>query len=229
MTPGGKDLNTLQYRARKARENHIVPVAPFTFDDGGRQRSKRPRQKNDCTVRAIAIACSISYDCAYDLLKANGRKCSRGIRLRPLLERALLNEYRFEWIAFPAIKGYLRMYPGDFCKIFPRGRWIIKTAKHVSTVVQGPSMTLSGRARSAASMALGNSPGNRTNHDICKLRRAFLDELYKIDRESAPLGARHILITALEHVPKCIIGGTGGATPRRRDETLELDFVAFAP
>ena len=29
------------------------------------------------------------------------------------------------------------MYPGDFCKIFPRGRWIIKTAKHVSAVVDG--------------------------------------------------------------------------------------------
>jgi hypothetical protein len=60
-----------------------------------------------------------------------------GIRLRPLLERALVNEYRFDWIAFPATKGYLRMYPGDFCKLFPRGRWIIKTAKHVLAVVDG--------------------------------------------------------------------------------------------
>jgi hypothetical protein len=51
----------------------------------------------------VAIACGFSYDSAYDLLKANGRKCSRGIRLRPLLERALLKEYRFKWIAFPAI------------------------------------------------------------------------------------------------------------------------------
>jgi hypothetical protein len=53
-------------------------------------------------VRAVAIACALSYDSAYDLLKANGRKCSRRIRLRPLLEGALLNEYRFKWIAFPA-------------------------------------------------------------------------------------------------------------------------------
>jgi hypothetical protein len=37
-----------------------------------------------------------------------------GFHLRPLLEGALLDEYRFKWIAFPAIKGYLRMYPGDF-------------------------------------------------------------------------------------------------------------------
>jgi hypothetical protein len=54
--------------------------------DGDRQRSKRPRQRNDCTVRAIAIACALSYDSAYDLLlKADVRKCSRGIRVRPLL------------------------------------------------------------------------------------------------------------------------------------------------
>jgi hypothetical protein len=30
---------------------------------------KRPKQKNDCTVRGIAIACAIPYDSAYDLLK----------------------------------------------------------------------------------------------------------------------------------------------------------------
>ena len=60
----------------------------------------------DCTVRAIAIVCDIPYDSAYELLEANGRKCNRGIRLRPLLEGALSNEYRFKWTAFPAIKGY---------------------------------------------------------------------------------------------------------------------------
>ena len=109
-------MNSFQYKGRKAGQHHVVPSAPFSFNDGGRQSSKRPRQKNDCTVRAIAIACSIPYDSAYDLLKANGRR---------------------ERTAFPAIKGYLRMYPGDFCKLFPRGRWIIKTAKHVSAVVDG--------------------------------------------------------------------------------------------
>jgi hypothetical protein len=30
---------------------------------------------------------------------------------RPLLDGALLNEYRFKWIAFPAVRGYLLMYP----------------------------------------------------------------------------------------------------------------------
>ena len=77
---------------------------------------------------------------------------------RPLLEGALLNEYRFKWTAFPAVKGYLRMYPGDFCRIFPRGRWIIKTARHVSAVVDGTI-----HDRSAASTALGKSNETETN------------------------------------------------------------------
>lgn len=108
--PGHRQVLPLQ------GQTHIVPTAPFRLNDGGRQHSKRPRQRNDCTVRAVAIASSIPYDSAYDLLKANGRKCSRGIRLRPLFEGALLNEYRFKWIAFPAVRGYLRMY--TFAKSF---------------------------------------------------------------------------------------------------------------
>jgi hypothetical protein len=79
---GPKAVNSFQYKGRKMGCNHIIPTAPFSFNDGGRQHSKRPRQQNGCTVRAIAIACDFYYDSAYDLLKANGRKCSRGINPR---------------------------------------------------------------------------------------------------------------------------------------------------
>jgi len=37
----------------------------------------------------------------------------------------------------PKPKRHLRMYPEDFCKIFPRGRCIINTARHVSAVIDG--------------------------------------------------------------------------------------------
>ena len=50
-------MNTFQYKGRKVGETRIVPTAPFRFNDGGRQHSKRPMQRNDCTVRAIAIVC----------------------------------------------------------------------------------------------------------------------------------------------------------------------------
>lgn len=34
--------------------------------DAGRSESRRPRQKNDCTVRALALALELRYDDAYD-------------------------------------------------------------------------------------------------------------------------------------------------------------------
>jgi hypothetical protein len=75
MTPVSESLmSTFHYKGRKAGETHIVPSAPFSFNDGGRQLSKRPRQRNDCTVRAVAIACDFSYDSAYDLLEGQWQK-----------------------------------------------------------------------------------------------------------------------------------------------------------
>lgn len=43
--------------------------------DAGRYGSRRPRQKNDCTVRALALAMGLPYDEAYDRLKEAGRRC----------------------------------------------------------------------------------------------------------------------------------------------------------
>lgn len=53
----------------------MVSVA-FQQTDAGRAKSRRPRQKNDCTVRALALARSLHYDAAYDDLKKAGRGCS---------------------------------------------------------------------------------------------------------------------------------------------------------
>ncbi len=60
---------------------------PWVCTDGGRASSSRPRQRNDCTVRALAIAGGLSYDDAYDLLKEAGRKCSRGFQFSAWLNR----------------------------------------------------------------------------------------------------------------------------------------------
>jgi hypothetical protein len=46
MTP--KLMETFHDRGRKAGQTHIVPTGRFSFNDGGRQHSKRPRQQNDC-------------------------------------------------------------------------------------------------------------------------------------------------------------------------------------
>jgi hypothetical protein len=112
---------------------------PFIEDDGGRSESQRPRQKEDCTVRALAVITGWTYDQVYDLLKKNGRRSHSRFHLGPWLKS---NGYRLsEWaimpLTFPAVKGERRMNPVTFISQNPHGRWIVKTATHVFAIVDG--------------------------------------------------------------------------------------------
>jgi hypothetical protein len=107
-------------------------AASFRKDDAGRAQSRRSRQKNDCTVRAFALATGCIYDEAYDLIAAAGRQCGRGFHFRKFIE-----QQGFVWIAFPAVKGERRMNPYRFAAEHPQGRFILKTAKHVFAVIDG--------------------------------------------------------------------------------------------
>jgi hypothetical protein len=105
----------------------------FFQTDAGRSESKRPRQKNDCTVRALSLAVGIPYDRAHDELALAGRKYgSRFVFDANSYDGAILR-----WRSFQAVKGTRRMTPGRFCAEHPTGRWIVKTAKHVFAVVGG--------------------------------------------------------------------------------------------
>lgn len=106
---------------------------PWVWSDGGRSQSKRPRQKDDCTVRALAIACAMPYDEAYDILAQAGRKCSRGF---PFAEWINCQPWATK-IAFPAVKGQRRMNPSSFVSVYPSGTYICKVAKHVFAVIDG--------------------------------------------------------------------------------------------
>jgi hypothetical protein len=105
----------------------------WSFSDAGRTSSKRPRQINDCTVRALALTCSLPYDDAYDILKVAGRKSSRGFQFSSWLNAQVWAER----ISFPAVKGKRRMNPASFVQQFPKGRYICQVAKHVFAVVDG--------------------------------------------------------------------------------------------
>lgn len=67
--------------------NDIATTA-WSWTDGGKSTSKRNKNKNDCTVKAIAIAFGMPYDQAYDAMASAGRQCSRPI----------LSEYFISWI-----------------------------------------------------------------------------------------------------------------------------------
>jgi hypothetical protein len=84
---------------------------PFVKTDGGRNLSVRKRTKidrGDCTVRAVAIACGITYDDAIDALNPdrNGTSLICGqFQFGHVMSTSTINGWRFEWIPFPAIRG----------------------------------------------------------------------------------------------------------------------------
>ena len=110
-----------------------APSHAWVKTDAGRSESQRPRQKNDCTVRALASARGLTYDEAYDLLKLAGRQSGKRFRLSDWLNTQ-------PWatkMPFPAVKGQRRMNPVAFCAQFPEGRFICKCSKHAFAVIDG--------------------------------------------------------------------------------------------
>jgi hypothetical protein len=115
----------------------------FVKTDGGRAQSRRRRSKidrGDCTVRAVAIACGISYDEAIDVLNPDGSGTSI-VNGRFLFDHVMadstINGWRFEWISFPTVKGQPRMNSPTFSRQFPVGRFICVEANHVVAWIDG--------------------------------------------------------------------------------------------
>lgn len=106
---------------------------PFVYSDGGRSASKRPRQKLDCTVRALALARGIDYDVAYDILAEAGRGCSKRFDFSTWIKR---QNFAVK-ISFPAVKGHPRMNPVRFSQEFPQGTYIVTVAKHIFVFING--------------------------------------------------------------------------------------------
>jgi len=106
---------------------------PWVKTDAGRSESKRPRQKNDCTVRALSIAQQISYDDAYDILAKAGRRSGCRFKFSDWIKE----QSWVKKISFPAVKGQRRMNPATFVKQYPKGVFICKVAKHVFTIQDG--------------------------------------------------------------------------------------------
>lgn|ERR1017187_71118 len=114
----------------------------FQFNDAGRSQSKRPKQSNDCTVRALALAFNLDYDAAYDFLAKEGRECSRGFFIREFLDEICLNDrilfgLKLKRISFPAISGQPRMNVKRFCNQFYQETFLLRMSKHVAVVREG--------------------------------------------------------------------------------------------
>ena len=114
----------------------------FHKTTAGREASRRPRSKNDCAVRALAVATGVSFDEAYDWCAERGRAPHKGFSLDKVLRRmAETTETVFghapEYLSFPAVKGEKRMNEGTFPHVHPEGRYVLREAGHVLACVDG--------------------------------------------------------------------------------------------
>lgn len=110
----------------------------YQFNDAGRSLSKRPKQSNDCVIRAISLLSKLDYDDVYGYFQSLGRKCSRGTNKKDW--QTLLNKQKdLKKISFPAQKGKPRMNLRQFCSFteFNNGRYLVQMAKHVVYVCDG--------------------------------------------------------------------------------------------
>ncbi|MFA7329802.1 MAG: hypothetical protein WC326_01895 [Candidatus Delongbacteria bacterium] len=108
---------------------------PFQQDDGGRATSRRPRQKNDCVVRACAITTGLPYDQVYNEFAALGRRCGRGTDRKAMV---VWLKYRATYHAFQAMAGQPRVHLDVFSQtIGTSGRWIVRVAGHATAVIDG--------------------------------------------------------------------------------------------
>lgn len=110
---------------------------PFIRTDAGRAQSKRPKQFNDCSVRALALVCNLSYDEAYAMLAKAGRKSCKRFDIADWAAVASVHGHRFVWHPFPAVRGERRMTPISFCEQHPTGRWIVRVSRQVAAVIDG--------------------------------------------------------------------------------------------
>lgn len=111
----------------------------FRFTDGGRNFSQRPRERNDCTVKSLALVTGVSYDEAYDFLANAGRAANCGFDYwnRFLDRQTKIFDRRVVKHSFPAVKGGKRMRLDRFLYEFPNGNYILTFADHVAPVIDG--------------------------------------------------------------------------------------------
>lgn len=111
---------------------------PLKLDDGGRNLSKRPRQVNDCVVRALAIITEERYDDVYDHLSKAGREPCQGFDLYAYLRRRTsFMGHPFGWTTHRYTISI-----DDVLDAYPKGRILIETGDHVFASIDGQAHDL---------------------------------------------------------------------------------------
>lgn len=108
----------------------------YTYNDGGRKVAGL-KTKTDCGIRAVAIACELTYSEARARLKdasAVGKMGSRAIARGIYKEdmTAALKKLGWVWHSAPKLEGRKARF-GDL----PQGRLIARMARHYAAVIDG--------------------------------------------------------------------------------------------
>lgn len=108
----------------------------YVYHDGGRAEAGF-KTKTDCGIRAMAIACEISYKEARERLKRASKAgklgsgaISKGIYKEDL--EAALKEFGFVWKSAPKFKGRKARYYD-----LPKGKVIARMSRHYAAVIDG--------------------------------------------------------------------------------------------
>ena len=108
----------------------------YNYNDGGKKEAGF-KSDQDCGIRAVAIACELSYNEARSILKQaakNGKMGSRQISKGIYKEDMsfALRGLGWTWMPAPKLEGRKARY-----KDLPKGRVIARMAKHYSAVIDG--------------------------------------------------------------------------------------------
>jgi len=102
--------------------------------DSGRISSGYFYERNDCTVRALALAAKIPYAEAHSHLKAHGRKAGKGVMHKPLV--AAYDKYVGEHHRTSVYKRDLPTVAA-FITAHPVGTFIVNVRGHVFALIDG--------------------------------------------------------------------------------------------
>jgi len=111
---------------------------PIVFTDGGRRKDGYEYEKNDCTVRALALGCNAQYKDVWKELYNHGRKpCKPFLFNRYIREKLEKNLDILGKELIPLDRFYIQKTVGQFLDNHPKGNYLIRTNGHVFNVKDG--------------------------------------------------------------------------------------------
>lgn len=98
-----------------------------------------PKDKNvgDCVKRSLSKAFDIPYNDVKNELNRIKRELGEKAFNSDAVWREFLNRHNAEYIKFSVHKGHARMDGNQFCSKFPKGRYVLRMAGHLTACVDG--------------------------------------------------------------------------------------------